>query len=171
MPFQEPGGTPVPPHVEQSVESILEIHRRAESELSGHQRAIERITRFVGRPHSVYAILGFVVAWTVGNATLGMHAFDPPPFPRLDGLFSLTAVLMAVVILTTENRQAQIAAQREKLDLQLSALTEAKVAKVIELVEALRRDHPQISDRPDRDASEMTQSTDPATMLRLMEEK
>ena len=59
------------------------------------------------------------------------HAFDPPPFSELYGIVSLTALFMAVLILTAENRLSQIEVRRNKLDLQINLLTERKVAKLI----------------------------------------
>jgi uncharacterized membrane protein len=73
--------------------------------------------------------------------------------------------------LTTENRQSQTADKRAQLDLHLTALTEAKVAKLIELVEALRRDDPHVADRIDHEAQAMTEATDPRQVLEVIEDR
>jgi hypothetical protein len=44
-------------------------------------------------------------------------------------------------------------------------LAERKNAKIIELLEQLRRDHPDIADRVDEDAIAMAQPTDAAAVI------
>jgi uncharacterized membrane protein len=161
----------LPPHVEQTIESILEIHRQAEAEISSHQLLVERTTRVLGRPRTAYAICAFVLAWAVLNLTLGRHAFDAPPFSGLQSILSFFALLMAVLILTTQNRQGQMAKRRADLDLQLTALTEAKVAKVIELVEAIRADSPLLRERYDPEAAAMVEATNPKQVLEAIEQE
>lgn len=168
---QRRGAEPVPQHVEQTVASVLEIHRRAEERLNAHQRFIERLTRALGRPRTVALILGVALAWVVANLALGRSAYDPPPFPGLSCFLSLASVLLTTIVLTTENRLGQLEERRAQLHLQLTTLTEAKVAKAIELIEALRRDHPEIPDRPDPEARAMVKTADPAKVLDLIEER
>lgn len=161
----------LPAHIEETVESILEIHRQAEAEISSHQMLIERTTHALGRPRTAYAVCAFVLGWALLNLSLGRHAFDAPPYSGLQSILSFCALLMAVLILTTQNRQGQMAQRRADLDLQLTALTEAKVAKVIELVEALRADSPLLHDRHDPEAAEMTRATDPKQILEAIEKE
>jgi hypothetical protein len=44
-------------------------------------------------------------------------------------------------------------------------LAERKNAKILELLELLRRDHPNIADRVDEDATAMSQPTNPGAVL------
>ena len=83
----------------------------------------------------------------------------------LQGIISLSALIMTVVVLTTQNRQGKMAEQRRHLDLQITLLTERKVSKVIELIEELRRDFPSVTNRLDAEAEVMQEPIDPHTAL------
>src|SRR5581483_10605460 len=89
---------------------------------------------------------------------------DPPPFGRAQGVVGLAALLMTTMVLTTQNRQMRHAEQRSHLDLQVNLLAEQKVAKLIALVEELRRDLPNVHNRKDSLAEAMTRSVDPGAV-------
>jgi uncharacterized membrane protein len=55
------------------------------------------------------------------------------------------------------------------LDLHVSLLTEQKIAKLVALVEELRRDLPNVTNRHDAQAAAMEQSTDPHVILDALE--
>ena len=57
-----------------------------------------------------------------GNA-LGLAPLDPPPFAWLDGAVSPGALYIALLILTTQRRQEQLAQHREQLTLELTILS------------------------------------------------
>ncbi|MFN2459931.1 MAG: DUF1003 domain-containing protein [Candidatus Velthaea sp.] len=159
--------------VEETIESIAEIERRAIDELSTHQRWIERATTMIGRPRAVYTVATFVTAWMGANlilATAG-RAFDAPPFYWLQGIVSLAALFMTIFILTTGNRANLHDVRRDRLDLQINLLTERKISKVIEMLEALRRDTPAIPDRNDPEARELRRSVDPHEVVRAIDER
>jgi uncharacterized membrane protein len=159
--------------IHQNVETIASLHARAEDEVSAHQRGVESVTAAVGRPASIYAIALVVLGWMTINLLLprlGRSALDPPPFPLLQGAVGLSALFVTIIVLTTQNRQSKHAEQRAQLDLQVNLLAEQKVAKVIALVEELRRDMPAVPDRVDRVAEVMTTPLDPnAVMTALVE--
>ena len=73
----------VPEHVEQSIESLAEIHRRAERSISRHQRLMERTTATLGRPATTFSIVALVIVWIAVNVALGARAFDLPPFAAM----------------------------------------------------------------------------------------
>jgi len=127
--------------IDDAIDSIAELERKALASASLQQRAIERFTLAIGRPRTIPCVLLFVVAWIALNGILvasGRPAFDRPPFVWLVALMQLAALLMTVIILTTENRMSEIEEQRSRLHLQISILAEQKTAKIIELLEELR---------------------------------
>jgi uncharacterized membrane protein len=87
----------------------------------------------------------------------------------LQGIVALSALLMTTLVLITANRQTRNAEERSHLDLQVNLLAEHKVAKLIALVEELRRDLPMVRDRIDREADSMQEAVDPAAMLAALE--
>jgi uncharacterized membrane protein len=154
--------------LDQDIEAIVSMRMNAERKVSRHQRAIERLTGTLGRPLAVYFILLFIALWLIVSAfhnTLGLFTFDGPPYPWLQDIVSVTALLMTMVVLTTQNRQARLAEQRRHLDLQIALLTERKVSKVIAMIDDLRRDTPTVQNRVDREAEVMKEPVDPHTAL------
>jgi uncharacterized membrane protein len=155
------------------VGTITSLRERAEQGVTRQQRRIEDITAQVGRPRSLYMILAFALSWAVineGALRLGWRAIDPPPFSWLQGLLSLCALLMTITILTTQNRQTRHAEQRAQLELQVNLMAEQKVAKLIALVEELRRDLPTVKDRVDAVAQVMQEPVDPHAILSALEQ-
>ncbi|WP_207210943.1 hypothetical protein, partial [Lichenibacterium minor] len=57
-----------------------------------------------------------------------------------------------------------------QLTLELSILSEKKSAKIIELLEELRRDLPAVRNRVDEEASEMAKPADPQAVLQAINE-
>ena len=157
----------------EDLESVASIRARAEQRLDKHQRMMEVLTAALGRPRTVYVTLSIVVGWVAFNVVtpnlFGWQRIDPPPFFWLQGMVALSALLMTTLVLITENRQTRNAEERSHLDLQVNLLAEHKVAKLIALVEELRRDLPMVRDRIDREADAMQEAVDPQAMLQALE--
>jgi uncharacterized membrane protein len=154
--------------IDHDIETLVSMRMRTEKEVDHHQRRIEKITASLGQPHFLYFILSFVLLWIVTNlllTTTGIRPFDPPPFYWLEGLIGLSALLMTIVVLITQNRLGKVDDQRRHLDLTITLLTERKVSKLIDLVEELRRDIPTVKDRHDPQAEVMKEMADPDAVL------
>jgi uncharacterized membrane protein len=133
---------------------------------------MEVLTAALGRPRTVYVTLSIVVGWVAFNLVtpklFGWQRIDPPPFFWLQGMVALSALLMTTLVLITANRQTRNAEERSHLDLQVNLLAEHKVAKLIALVEELRRDLPMVRDRIDREADAMQEAVDPNAMIEAL---
>ncbi len=154
--------------LDRDIETIVSMRLNAERKVSHHQRMIEKVTDNMGRPLTVYFIFLFALIWIglgFSQRILGLAIFDAPPFPWLQDIVSLSALIMTMIVLTTQNRQARLAEERRHLDLQITLLTERKVSKIIELLEELRRDHPMVRDHHDPEAIAMQEPVDPHTAL------
>lgn len=159
--------------VNQHVATIASFHTKEENRLDTHQRRAEWFTGQVGRPRSLYLFLLVVIAWVAFNglaASRGWTVLDPLPCFFLQGLVAAYATLMTTVILITQTRQQKYAEQRAYLELQLNLASEQKTAKVIGLIEELRRDLPIVRNRIDHQAAAMAQSADPQAILAALEE-
>jgi uncharacterized membrane protein len=154
--------------INESIETLANLHLRMERKVGRHQKAIESVTATLGRPRFLYVIMLFVALWILINIILklsGMAALDPPPFYWLQGTVSMCALLMTTIVLITQNRQNRAAEQRRQLDLQVNLLAEQKVTKVISLIEELRRDSSVVKDRHDSEAEALQSSVDPHEVL------
>lgn len=162
---------PIDP-INQNIDAVVAMHNIAEQQADTHQRTVESLTAWLGRPQFFYGILVGVSLWMLVNSLLplfGRHTRDTPPFFWLQGAVGLGALLMTTVILITQNRQGKLAERREQLDLQMSLLTEQRTAKIIDLLEELRRDMPSVHNRVDLEAEALTKTVDPHEVLAALE--
>jgi uncharacterized membrane protein len=152
---------------------ILALRAREKAQIDSHQRIVERIASALGRPRTTYVALAAAAAWMAYNtfaSALGGRQLDPPPFFWMDSVAALTSIVLTTTVLTTQMRQARHADLRSQLDLQVNLRAEQKIAKLIALVEELRRDLPNVPDRRDHEAEAMTQAVNPEAVLSVIEE-
>lgn len=157
----------------QNIEAVLDFYAREEEKITAPQRLLERTSHLLGQPAFLGLILVFVALWILANAVLarsGARPFDSAPYSWLQGIIGLGGLLTAAIVLTRQNRLARLAEQRAHLDLKVTLLTEQKVAKLIHLVEELRRDLPNVRDRHDADAAAMQHAMNPGAVLAALDE-
>jgi uncharacterized membrane protein len=157
----------VPDHVNDNIEAVLAMRAKSERLLRRDQRAVEALTDFIGQPRTLYVLFVGVLAWTSYNHWLvasGAQPFDPPPFFWLQGLIALYASVLTTIILTTQSRQNKEAARHAHLELQVNLLAEQRTAKIIALLEELRRDLPNVRNRVDPIADALQQAVGPAAV-------
>ncbi len=171
--MKAPAESPETDQINQNIQAVKKFYVRQEQEISPSQRFVERISDFAARPLFLGIILGFVALWVLVNVELkhsGFSAFDPPPFSFLQGILGLGALLTATVVLSKQNRAAKLAERREHLDLKVTLLTEQKAAKLINLLEELRRDLPNVKDRHDPEANALQEAMNPDRVLAALDE-
>lgn len=163
----------LPPHIEDTVQAIAEVHLEHHRRTTPVQRAVDRMTKFVGRPRFVFLMAGAFLIWvgmSLGLLILKQEPFDAPPFSWLELVATLMALFISVFILITQRRENELAEHREQLTLELAILSEKKSAKIIELLEELRRDMPTVRQRTDAEAAEMARPADPQAVLQAITE-
>jgi uncharacterized membrane protein len=159
--------------ISQNIEAILDFYVREEQKISGSQRFLERLSGFIGQPIFLGIILLFVLVWISTNLLaneFGFKEFDPAPFAWLQGLVTLSALLTSTIVLIKQNRLARMDEMRAHLDLKVTLLTEQKAAKMIDLLEELRRDLPNVKNRDDNHAASLTQAMNPDLVVATLEE-
>ena len=161
----ERGG--VPDHIQQTINTIAGVHVRHQRQATRAHRFVEGAVGWVARPGFIALLTVFVAGWVAANLILAAkgQAFDPPPFPVLQDIGTLTALYITVLILITTQREKEIGEHREQLTLELAILSEQKSAKIIQLIEEARRDNPLIGDRHDAEAKELSVPADPEAVL------
>jgi len=160
--------------ISQNIEAVLEFYAREEQKITRPQRILERVSSFIGEPQFLGFILLFVALWVLANTVLGktgVGEFDPAPYHWLQGIVGLGALLISTVVLTKQNRLAKLEEQRAHLDLKVTLLTEQKAAKLIDLLEELRRDLPNVRDRHDPEAAALQKSMNPDLVLAALDER
>ncbi|WP_158742324.1 DUF1003 domain-containing protein [Acidisphaera sp. L21] len=169
-----PGTLPIlPAHIEDTIAAIAKLHADHRQEAGALQRVVDRSTAWIGRPRFVAGLTICVALWVAGNlaaGAIGTSAWDAPPFAWLQGALGLLALYVTVLILTTQRREDQLAGYREQLTLELAILGEQKSAKIISLLEEMRRDSTTLHNRVDEAAAAMSVPADPQAVLDAIKE-
>lgn len=163
----------LPQHVAETVQTISSLHAEHHRNATPADRLIDRTTAFIGRPIFLFGIVVASGAWAAANYLVeasGSKSLDPAPFPWLALVLAWAALLIAVLILTSQRRADRLAEMREQMNLEATLLAEQKTRKIIALLEELRRDTPQVHDRPDQEAADMSAKSDPNEVLSAIEE-
>lgn len=163
----------LPTHIEETIQAIARLQAEHQRNATPLQLAVERVTAFVGRTTFVGGLTVVLLLWTGANVFAGqlhLPMFDAPPFNWLQGVAGVLALYITVFILSTQRRENELSELRAQLSLELVITSEQKTAKVIQLLEELRRDMPQVSNRFDREAAEMARPADPEVMLEAIKE-
>ena|SRR5271168_5229489 len=176
--------TPPPPRALDDGRSLLRAKRRGPhrrggalghatafgSPRQGHRvtRAVNRVTAFMARPYFV-ALMGVGIAGWIGAnliaSAFGLQAIDTPAFQWLQGAANLFSLFIVMLVLVAQKHEDELNAHRDTLTLELAILSEHKIAKVIQLLEELRRDSPHVQDRVDHQADQMAEPADTGSVL------
>lgn len=158
---------------EATVDQLAKLYDRHDQRTTRVQRLANRVTSVLGKPMSLVVIFGVAIAWIIGNyvaRAAGSMALEEFPFPDLGFIATICALLVALLILTTQRHDEELAENRAQLALHIAMLSERKIAKIIELMEEQRRDNPLLPSRIDHEAATMAQPADHETALGRIEE-
>ena len=162
-----------PTHVEEAIQAMAAMHDAHHAEASGLDRLVDRITATVARSSFLIYVALAIVLWIGANSVMretGARAADAWPFSFLSLLGSSTALFISILILASQRRADRLANLREQMTLEMVLLTTQKVSKLIDLMEELRRDSPDVKDRVDLEAVEMADMPDHDAVLTAIQE-
>jgi len=137
------------------------------------QLYVDRATAIVAHPSFIVVVTVAVLAWIAGNliaVRLGGVRLDGPAFPWLQGAGELAAIYITTLVLMSQRRKDELSELREQLTLELAIMTEQKGAKIIALIEEMRRDNPLIANRVDLQADAMSRPADPTAVIEAIKE-
>ena len=166
-----PGNPRLPSHVEEAVRAVASMHVVHEREATATDRAVDRLTSVVGRPSFLALVVVAMAGWVGAALFFGKDWPDAFPFPLLCLAVSAVAICIAILILTTQKRADRLVQRRQQLALEVALLAENKASKIIDLIEELRRDLPNVHNRVDQEAVEMASKPDHETVLGVIEER
>jgi uncharacterized membrane protein len=163
---------PLPDPVAQNIETIAALHAQQTRQISTQQRIVEQVAEFFGRPIFLYCMLIGIAIWILGGAInrLEILPIELPTFRWLEHGLDTASLLISTGVLIRQTRQESFAEQRTQLMLQLNLVSEQKIAKIIALLEELRADLPNVSDRYDAEAQVMQTAADPIEVLETLQE-
>lgn len=97
------------------------------------------VTNMAGSVNFLVANILFFATWLFLNSRIipNIPPFDPYPFVMLTTIVSLEAIMLAIFVLMSQNRQSVISTLREEIQLQINLLAEREVTKTLMLVNKL----------------------------------
>ncbi len=158
--------------VAQNVVATRRARLEAERLLGPDHLPIGRVFDTLAKPSALYALLGLIAAWIGLNLALpliGRKPFDAPPFYYLGTVLAILSLLTTVIVLIVQARQGKLAEARAEVELQVNLLSEQKIAKLIEMVEALRSDSPFMHNSDDAQVKAMKHSITPQEILQAIQ--
>jgi uncharacterized membrane protein len=173
MPDLTKDSATLPPHIENTVQTIAAVHAEHYQQAAILQRIMGRVTATIGRPAFAVVLAILVLAWICANLAvmwMGREPWDPPPFPWLAGAASLVALYTTVSILVTQRHDDELARHREQLTLEIAILSEQKTTKIIQMLEQMRQDSPHLANRSDHEIQVMSASADPQFILNALKD-
>lgn len=119
----------------------------------------------------VLNILWFLlwIAWNIGWIPQ-LKPFDPYPFGLLTMIVSLEAIILAIFVLISQNRGAQVDDLREEVDLQVDIITEQELTKLMAMV-ALLLEKNGVNVSKDEELQEMLQPTNFEKIKKALEKQ
>ena len=125
------------------------------------ERVADLLTSSLGSMTFLIFSICLLFLWLLLNTNFipTLKPFDPYPFGLLAVLVSLASVLLAIVVLISQKRAAQIADLRSEIDLQVDILTERELTKLMQMVRLLIEKNG-IDISHDADLMEMLKPTD-----------
>ena len=101
-------------------------------------KAADFLTRWFGTVNFLLFNAAFFAGWMLWNTGyLGFVPFDPFPFNLITTIVSLEAIFLSVIVLITQNRQANIADMRQKMDFEIDVRAEDEITKILQLLAEL----------------------------------
>jgi uncharacterized membrane protein len=145
-----------------NIEAILcleEGNRRSKPAL---YKLVARMSRFCGTVAFLWWNLGFFALWIAVNQW-GWKV-DPYPFTFLLFLVSIEAIVLAVMILISQNMSDEESESRHHLDLQINLLNEREMTALLRLVTRMA-EKMELPPEADDEVKALTQRTDPGKVL------
>ncbi len=137
------------------------LKARADAKRGFGARLADKMTSgFGSMPFLVINCIWFVV-WIAVNLGFvpGVPAFDPFPFGLLTMIVSLEAIILAIIVLISQNRAARIADLREEVTLKVEEIGERETTKLLLLVVRLLENQG-VDLTQDQELSTMLEPTD-----------
>lgn len=127
-PFQE--------RLKKSRRAIRSLKARADAKRTTAEKVADGMTAVGGSFSFLILNCIWFLYWIILNTNIvpGLKPFDPFPFSLLTMIVSLEAIILAIFVLISQNREQKINHLREEIDLEIDLVAESELTKVMELV-------------------------------------
>src|SRR5512133_58301 len=105
--------------ISQNEKTSKSIKAKANEKRSFIDIVVDRTTALFGSHAFLFANVLFLIIWIVINTGLipGIKPFDRFPFPLLTTAVSLESIIVAILVLISQNRSSKVADLREEVQL------------------------------------------------------
>src|SRR3954447_112181 len=118
-----------------NIERVARLEREQHQTAGAGTRLSLVITDAAGTPACAALHLALFCSWMAWNALAPTALrFDPYPFGLLTMAVSMEGVLLAILVLITQNRMSAQSDRRDHLDLQVDLLAEQEMTVVLRLL-------------------------------------
>lgn len=156
----------------QNEETVKSIKAKANEKRSFIEVVIDRTTAIFGSHIFLFANVLVFITWIIINTGLipGVKPFDRFPFSLLTTAVSLEAIVVTILVLTSQNRASKVADLREEVQLQVNILMEEEITRMMEmLVLLLQKNNIPIPE--DKRLQELLRETDIGNIEKSMEKQ
>jgi uncharacterized membrane protein len=162
----------IPSHILEHIETIARHEQEFYAKRSRADRIADGVAGFAGNFSFVLIHLAIFFAWVVVNTTqiISIPHFDPTPFPLLDTLVALEAILLASFILMRQSGLAKRVDERDHLMLQILLLTEREVSAVVKMNQQIAERVGLRAISKDEEIREMAEPTSIDTVAQTIQE-
>ncbi|MBI5139790.1 DUF1003 domain-containing protein [Candidatus Nomurabacteria bacterium] len=118
---------------------LRSIRAKADAKRNLREKVADSLTSKLGSTSFLLANIFIFVFWIFINTNQikGISVFDPFPFNLLTMVVSLEAIILAVVVLISQNRSAKIDDLREETNLQINLIEEKELTKIMKMLAIL----------------------------------
>jgi len=115
------------------------IKAQADSRRTITERIADLMTSIFGSMTFLLINVIFFALWVLINTNQieGINSFDPFPFSLLTAIVSLEAIILAVFVLISQNRNSKVDDLREETHLQINLIAEKEITKLMKMMEIL----------------------------------
>ena len=154
-----------------NVGAVSRLEREGLEMRSTAERISDAITRTTGSFGSITLHVVILFSWVVINLDWvpGLKPFDPFPFGVLTLIVSTEGVLLAIMILISQNRMVRQSERRAHLDLQINLLAEQEATLVLHQLQRISHKLGLEPDDRDAEARALLEQTDVDYMVRHLD--
>ena len=115
------------------------IKAKADAKRTRAEQIADWMTSRFGSISFLSANVFLFIVWVLVNTNQieGVNSFDPFPFSLLTTIVSLEAIILAIFVLISQNRNSKIDDLREETHLQINLIAEKEITKVMKMLAIL----------------------------------
>ncbi len=118
---------------------LRSIKAKADAKRTKAEKLADWMTDTFGSITFLVLNTGIFFFWILINTGYfeGIEPFDPFPFSLLTTIVSLEAIILAVFVLISQNRNSKIDDLREEIHLQVNLISEKEITKIMKMMALL----------------------------------